>query len=82
LGARFGLYFGFTDEVRNYRDTARQDANLALRFFRGMVERGVYFCEGGGKPMHHGFSAAHTLADVDRVLQATEDTVIALLPGR
>jgi len=82
LGARFGLYFGITDEVRNYRDTARQDANLALRFFRGMVERGVYFCEGGGKPMHHGFSAAHTLADVDRVLQATEDTVIALLPGR
>jgi len=82
LGARFGLYFGFTDEVRNYRDTARQDTALALRFFRGMVERGVYFCDAGGKPMHHGFSAAHTLADVDRVLQATEGTVTALLSGR
>jgi glutamate-1-semialdehyde 2,1-aminomutase len=82
LGARFGLYFGFTNEVRNYRDTVRQDANLALRFFRGMVERGVYFCDGSGKPMHHGFSAAHTLADVDRVLQATEETVTALLSGR
>jgi glutamate-1-semialdehyde 2,1-aminomutase len=82
LGARFGLYFGFTDEVRTYRDTARQDTALALRFFRGMVERGVYFCDGGGKPMHHGFSAAHTLADVDRVLQATEDTVKALGSGR
>jgi hypothetical protein len=32
--------------------------------------------------MHHGFSAAHNLADVDRVLQATEDTVTALLSGR
>lgn len=82
LGARFGLYFGFTEEVRNYRDTARQDTTLALRFFRGMVERGVYFCDAGGKPMHHGFSAAHTLADVDRVLQATEDTVTALHSGR
>jgi glutamate-1-semialdehyde 2,1-aminomutase len=82
LGARFGLYFGFTDEVRNYRDTARQDTATALRFFREMAERGVYFCDAGGKPMHHGFSAAHTLADVDRVLQATEDTVAALLSGR
>jgi glutamate-1-semialdehyde 2,1-aminomutase len=82
LGARFGLYFGFTDEVRNYRDTARQDTALALRFFRGMLERGVYFCDAGGKPMHHGFSAAHTLADVDRVLQATEDTVAGLISDR
>lgn len=82
LGARFGLYFGFTEEVRDYRDTVHQDTALALRFFRGMVERGVYFCDAGGKPMHHGFSAAHTLADMDRVLQAMEDTVAALLSGR
>ncbi len=81
LGARFGLYFGFTEEVRTYQDTHRQDAELALRFFKGMAGRGVYFCDGGGKPMHHGFSAAHTLADVDRVLRATEDTVTALLAG-
>jgi len=82
LGARFGLYFGFTEEVRRYRDTDKQDAALALRFFKGMTERGVYFCDGGGKAMHHGFSAAHTLADMDRVLQATEDTVKAIQGGR
>lgn len=82
LGARFGLYFGFTEEVRTYRDTERQDADLGLRFFKGMADRGVYFCDGGGKPMHHGFSAAHALADMDRVLQATEDTVKAILAGR
>ncbi len=81
LGARFGLYFGFTEEVRTYTDTAKQDAALGLRFFKGMAERGVYFCDGGGKPMHHGFSAAHTLADMDRVLQATEDTVKTLRAG-
>jgi glutamate-1-semialdehyde 2,1-aminomutase len=78
LGARFGLYFGFTQEVRNYRDTAKHDAALGLRFFQGMLERGVYFCDAGGKPMHHGFSVAHTLADMDRVLQAVEDTVVSL----
>ena len=78
LGARFGLYFGFTEEERTYTDTAKQDTALAIRFFSGMMERGVYFCDGGGKPMHHGFSAAHTLGDIDRVLQATEDTVKAI----
>ena len=45
---------------------------LALRFFAGMAKRGVYFRDGGGKPAHHGFSAAHTLADTNRVLQAKE----------
>ena len=82
LGARFGLYFGFTEEVRTYRDTEKQDPALALRYFQGMAERGVYFCDGRGKVMHHGFSAAHTLADMDRVLQATEDTVEAIRAGR
>lgn len=78
LGCRFGLYFGFTEEVRSYRDTARQDAALGLKFFAGMAARGVYFCDGGGKPMHHGFTTAHTLADMDRVLQAAEDTIVSL----
>lgn len=82
LGARFGLYFGFSEEVKDYRDTAKQDAALGVRFFAGMIERGVYFCDAGGKPMHHGFSAAHSLADMDRVLQAMEDTVKAIQAGR
>jgi hypothetical protein len=46
-----------------------------------MIERGVYFCDAGGKPMHHGFSAAHTPADIERVLQAAEDTVRAIQAG-
>lgn len=82
LGARFGLYFGFREEVRDYRETARQDTGLGLRYFAGMIERGVYFCDSGGKASHHGFSAAHTAADMDQVLQATEDTVKALQAER
>ncbi|OGB95540.1 MAG: hypothetical protein A2Z31_04670 [candidate division NC10 bacterium RBG_16_65_8] len=82
LGARFGLYFGFSDEVRSYRDTAKHDAALALKFFAGMAARGVYFCDSSGKPGHHGFSIAHTLADMDRVLQATEDTIKTIQVGK
>jgi hypothetical protein len=40
-----------------------------------------YFCDDGGKPSHHGFSIAHTLGDMDRVLQATEDAVKAIQAG-
>jgi glutamate-1-semialdehyde 2,1-aminomutase len=82
LGARFGLYFGFREEVRDYRETAKQDAALGIRFFAGMIERGVYYCDSGGKATHHGFSAAHTTADMDLVLQATEDTVKGIQAGR
>ena len=49
------------------RDTAKQDAALGVRFFAGTIERGVYFCDAGGKLMHHGFSAAHSLADVEAI---------------
>jgi glutamate-1-semialdehyde 2,1-aminomutase len=82
LGARFGLHFGFSEEVRSYQDTAKQDAALGLKFFAGMTERGVYFCDGSGKPSHHGFSIAHSAADIERVLQATEDTVKAIQAGK
>jgi hypothetical protein len=43
-----------------------------------MAERGVYCCDNGGRAVHHGFSSAHTAADIDRVLQGTEDTVEAM----
>jgi hypothetical protein len=36
----------------------------------------------GGTPSHHGFSIAHTAADIDRALQAPEDTVQAVQAGR
>ena len=37
-----------------------------LTLYARLAERGIYFCGGGGKPTHHGFSAAHTPADIDR----------------
>ena len=41
LGARFGLYFGFAEEVRSYPDTAKQDAALGLKFFAGMTDEEI-----------------------------------------
>ena len=66
VGPRFGLYFGVRDEVTNYRQAACKDLALERAFLAGCYRRGVYFAVSP----HHGFSAAHTTADMDRVLSA------------
>ena len=74
LGPRFGLYFGITDPVTNYRQAAAKDAALELAFIAGCIERGVYF---HASP-HHGFSAVHTDADLDQVLEVIGDVLSRL----
>ncbi len=68
LGARFGIYFGPTREVRDYRDTLSHDRAKMLRFIAAAIDEGVYFHDYGGAACHHGFCAAMTLADVDEAL--------------
>lgn len=70
VGPRFGLYFGLDPHmpVTNYRQAAAQDRAQLLAFVRGCIERGAYF----HLAAHHGFSAAHTEADLDRALEAIE----------
>lgn len=65
-GPRFGLYFGVTESVWNYRQAAAQNQAMLLTFVAGCIRRGVYFHVAA----HHGFSAAHTEADLDRALEA------------
>ena len=67
-GPRFGLYFGVTDPVRNYRQAAQQDERMLLTFVAGCIRRGVYFHVSA----HHGFSAAHTAQDMHRALEGIE----------
>jgi len=82
LGARFGIYFGVTDEVRSYQDAARIDGELGYRFIRACFARGVYFHNYGRLALgHHGFSAAHTLADVDESLNRIEDALREVARG-
>jgi glutamate-1-semialdehyde 2,1-aminomutase len=68
VGARFGMHFGHCDLVTNYREAARANRSMLVRFVRGCIERGVYF----HVSVHHGFSAAHTMAEMDRALEAIE----------
>jgi glutamate-1-semialdehyde 2,1-aminomutase len=75
LGARFGIYFGITDEVRSYRDAVRHDREQMLRFVAAAIRNGVYFHDYGGAACHHGFCAAMTLTDVDEVLRRLEKAV-------
>ena len=82
LGARFGIYFGVTHEVKAYQDAARIDGDLGYRFIRACFERGVYFHNYGKLALgHHGFSAAHTPADIDDTLNRVDDALKAM-PAR
>lgn len=80
VGCRFGLYFGAAaaGPVTNWRAAARHDRALARRFFGACHARGVYWHDA----WHHGFSSAHTLADIDRVLAVAEEAVRAIAAGR
>jgi glutamate-1-semialdehyde 2,1-aminomutase len=74
VGPRFGLYFGLREPVTNYREAARQDKELLRRFVAGCIERGVYF----HMAAHHGFSAAHDEAAIDRALEGIEGALASL----
>ena len=75
LGARFGIYFGIRDKVRNYRDAVKHQREQMLRFIAAAIEKGVYFHDYGGAACHHGFCAAMTLADADEVLNRLDAAV-------
>ncbi|NLE43805.1 MAG: aminotransferase class III-fold pyridoxal phosphate-dependent enzyme [Chloroflexi bacterium] len=77
VGPRFGMYFGLTEEVTNYRQAAQQDMDMLARFTGGCTVRGAYFHISA----HHGFSAAHSEADMDRVLEAVEGAMSDLGAG-
>jgi glutamate-1-semialdehyde 2,1-aminomutase len=64
LGARFSLLFGLEEAPRSYRQAAGYDRDLAKRFVAAALDEGVFFNLG----WHHGISAMHTAADVDRIV--------------
>jgi glutamate-1-semialdehyde 2,1-aminomutase len=78
LGARFGIYFGITNPVTNYRDAVKHQREQMLRFIRAAIEHGVYFHDYGGAACHHGFCAAMALADVDEALSRLDQAVCEL----
>ena len=75
LGARFGIYFGLTAPVRNYRDAVMHQREQMLRFIKAAIDHGVYFHDYGGAACHHGFCAAMTQTDADEALNRLEGAV-------
>lgn len=69
VGSRFGLLFGLDEEPRNYRDVARQDMAMMRAFHLACLRRGVYLHY---VSPHHGYSRAHTLADIDETLNVMD----------
>ena len=74
IGARFGVYFGVTEPVTNYRQTVPVNREMEIRFILGCVKRGLYFHD-YGHTMHHGFSSQHTMTDIDEALNIIESAL-------
>ena len=76
LGARFGIHFGFTEEVKTYADTLKHDGKTSADFLRATARRGVYFHSYGRIAAgHHGFSASHTIEDINEALNRIESAL-------
>lgn len=77
-GARFGLMMGLETPPIDYRDALEHRRDIMLDFIRHAAGDGVYFHDYGGGPCHHGFSVAHTLQDIDTILQVMDDAFAAV----
>lgn len=75
VGARFGLLFGLQSEPRNYRDIVGQDWELSKRFHLACLKRGVYLAY---KSPHHGYSIAHSMADIEETLDVMDQAASEL----
>ena len=72
IGSLATVFFT-SDPVRNYTDAKRSNTKRYARFFREMLERGVFFAP---SQFEAGFvSAAHTSQDIDRTLAAAHEAL-------
>jgi glutamate-1-semialdehyde 2,1-aminomutase len=74
VGSMLTLFLG-VDPVSNYADTQRADAARFARFFRAMLDEGVYLPPSQFEAMF--VSLAHTEADVERLGQAARSALAA-----
>ena len=62
--------------VRNYADAKRSHTKRYARFFREMLDRGIFFAPSQFEAAF--LSAAHTAADIDQTLAAAHDSLQAM----
>jgi glutamate-1-semialdehyde 2,1-aminomutase len=74
IGGLAGFFFA-DDEIDDYEQAAATDADFYARFFRGMLERGIYLPPSRFEALF--ISAAHTEEHVERTVKAAHDVLTA-----
>ncbi|HEY9764214.1 MAG TPA: glutamate-1-semialdehyde 2,1-aminomutase [Trichocoleus sp.] len=75
ISAMFGFFFQ-AGPVHNYEDAKRSDLTKFSRFYRGMLERGVYLAP---SQFEAGFtSLAHTDEDIEKTIAAAREVLAEL----
>jgi glutamate-1-semialdehyde 2,1-aminomutase len=64
------------DPVKNYNDAKRSDTKRYARFFREMLDRGIFLAPSQFEAAF--VSAAHTVQDIDRTLAAARESLEAI----
>jgi glutamate-1-semialdehyde 2,1-aminomutase len=75
VGGLAGFFFA-DEEVSNYEQAKATDAETYARFFRGMLERGIYLPPSRFEALF--ISAAHTEEHIDRTVEAAAEVVASL----
>ena len=74
-GSRFDIVLGRRTPALRYEDTFCHDRDLMLKIIKACWDKGVYFHDYGGGPIHHGYSIQHTTDEIDTVLNVLEDVL-------
>ena len=74
IGPLATIFFA-SEPVRNYSDAKRSDAKRYARFFREMLDRGIFLAPSQFEAAF--VSMAHTPQDIDRTLAATHESLQA-----
>ncbi|HYZ46698.1 MAG TPA: glutamate-1-semialdehyde 2,1-aminomutase [Actinomycetota bacterium] len=75
IGGLAGIFFS-GGEVRDYEDAKRTDGRRYAAFWKGLLERGVYFPPSRFEALF--LSAAHTDADIERVIASASEVLPTL----
>jgi glutamate-1-semialdehyde 2,1-aminomutase len=75
IGSLSTIFFT-AEPVRNYAGAKRSDTKRYARFFREMLDRGIFLAPSQFEAAF--VSAAHTAADIDRTLVAAHDSLQAM----
>ena len=75
IGSLSTIFFA-PQAVSNYTDAKRSDTKLYARYFREMLDRGIFLAPSQFEAAF--VSAAHTAADIDRTIRAAGDALKAI----